>query len=82
MCLEHACSLLVLLRILHVRYLEYFKKTWKILIRRKKDVNIGKFRTVCKSYLSNKKSGWDKNSALAVDEPAENFYDLRRIKSV
>ena len=52
------------------------------LIRRKKDIKIEKFRTVCKSYQSNKKSGWDKNSVLAVDEPAEDFCNLRRIKFV
>ena len=52
------------------------------LIRRKKDIKIEKFRTVCKSYLSNKKSGWDKNSVLAVVEPTEDFYNLRRIKFV
>ena len=52
------------------------------LIRRKKNIKTEKFRTVCKSYLSNKKSGWDKNSVLAADEPAEDFYNLRRIKFV
>ena len=52
------------------------------LIRRKKDIKIEKFGTVCKSNLSNKKSGWDKNSVLAVAEPTEDFYNLRRIKFV
>ena len=50
------------------------------LIRRKKGIKIEKFGTVCKSYLSNKKSGWDENSVLAVAEPTEDFYNLRRIK--
>ena len=50
------------------------------LIRRKKNIKTEKFRTVCKSYLKNKKLGWDKNSVLAADEPAEDFYNLRRIK--
>ena len=52
------------------------------LIGRKKYIKIEKFRTVCKSYLSNKKQGWDKNSVLAVKERAEDFYNLRRIKVV
>ena len=41
-----------------------------------------KFRTVCKSYLSKKKLVSDKNSVLAVDEPAEDFYNLKRIEFV
>ena len=52
------------------------------LTRRKKDIKIEKFRTVCKSYLSKKKSFSDKNSVLAVDEPAEDFYNLKRIEFV
>ena len=52
------------------------------LTRRKKDIKMEKFRTVCKSYLSKKKLVSDKNSVLAVDEPAEDFYNLKRIEFV